>query len=79
MCDGGHLSTRQLPSASRVRNTWCKEAARHSAWYTVIFDDRKTLLIILCMLGKSGVAVRVREDADEDDEDEERVEDGRLA
>lgn len=46
----------------------------------MIFEDRKTLLIILCMLEKSGVAAQVRDDdADDEDEDDEIVEDGRLA
>lgn len=41
-------------------------------------EDRNTLLTIRCILGKSGVAEQVRDDADEEDEEEEMVEDGRL-
>jgi hypothetical protein len=49
----------------------------------VILEDRKTVLMTLCMLGKSSVVTELREDAvedeaDEDDEDDEVVEEGRA-
>jgi hypothetical protein len=44
----------------------------------VIFEDRNTDLITLCMLGKSSVVMAVREDVDEDDEDDEVDEEGRA-
>ena len=44
----------------------------------MIFEERKTDLITLCMLEKSSVMMAVREDVDEDDDDEEVVEEGRA-
>jgi hypothetical protein len=39
----------------------------------MIFEDRKTVRMTFCMLGKSGEAVAVRDNVEEDDEDEEEV------
>jgi hypothetical protein len=75
---GGHLRTRLLPSARRVRYTWCRRPWSTSTCWTVIFEERNTVLITLWMLGKSRVVTLVLEDADEDDEDDDVVEEGRL-
>jgi hypothetical protein len=45
----------------------------------MILEDRKTVRITFCMLGKSGEAVHVRDDVeDEDEEEEDDVEEGRI-
>jgi hypothetical protein len=44
----------------------------------MIFDDRKTVRMTLCMLAKSGEAEHDREDAVEEDEADDAVEEGRV-
>jgi hypothetical protein len=75
---GGHLRTRLLPSATRVRYTWWRRPWSTSTCWTVIFEERNTVRITLWMLGKSRVVTLVREDADDDDDDDEVVEEGRV-
>jgi hypothetical protein len=44
----------------------------------MILEDRKTVRITFCMLGKSGEAVHVRDDVEDEDEEDDDVEEGRI-
>jgi hypothetical protein len=44
----------------------------------VIFDDRKTARITLCILGKSGEVELARDDAEDEDEAEDATDEGRV-
>ena len=45
----------------------------------MIFDERKTARITLCILGKSGEVELARDDAEDEDEAEEAIDEGRVS